>query len=162
MRYTLLDTPWAPLMLAEDERGLYAVTFLNGRLTTRVEDGWTRVSHLESGADRQIEEYLRGERRVFDLRYAARGTEFQRQVWQALDAIPYGVTVSYGEIARRIGRPQAVRAVGAANGANPWPLVRPCHRVIGANGGLTGYGGGLSLKEKLLALEARVLAARSG
>ena len=157
MKYTILQTPWSPLMIAEDESGLYAVTFMDGRLTTVIEDGWTRVETLESGADRQISEYLRGERRVFELRYAERGTEFQSQVWRALDEIPYGVTVSYGDIARMVGRPKAVRAVGAANGANPWPIVRPCHRVIGSNGKLTGYGGGLPLKERLLALESGIL-----
>jgi methylated-DNA-[protein]-cysteine S-methyltransferase len=102
---------------------------------------------------RQLGEYLRGERREFDLVLSPRGTDFQLAVWRELLVIPYGTTISYGALARRIGKPAAVRAVGAANGANPIPIVIPCHRVIGANGSLTGYGGGLPIKRALLALE---------
>ncbi len=109
-------------------------------------------------ARRQLEEYFAGERREFSLALAADGTEFQRQVWQALGTIPYGRTVSYGDIARQIGNPNAVRAVGLANGRNPISIIVPCHRVIGADGSLTGYGGGLERKRFLLALEMRVLA----
>jgi methylated-DNA-[protein]-cysteine S-methyltransferase len=104
-------------------------------------------------ARRQLGEYLAGERRAFDLPLAPRGTEFERQVWQALAAIPYGETRSYLEIAAAIGRPAACRAVGRANGSNPIAVVIPCHRVIGADGSLTGYGGGLPLKRFLLDLE---------
>jgi methylated-DNA-[protein]-cysteine S-methyltransferase len=150
MKYKILTSPWGPLMLADAPQGLYQIAFCDGRPAP---DGWTSVDSLESGADQQLEEYLRGQRRTFELAYAPRGTDFQRQVWEALDQIPYGVTVSYAEIARRIGRPKAVRAVGAANGANPWPIVRPCHRVIGSNGTLTGYAGGLAFKRGLLAFE---------
>ncbi len=102
---------------------------------------------------RQLEEYFRGERRDFDLLLAPRGTVFQLAVWRELQRIPYGTTISYAELARRIGRPAAVRAAGAANGANPIPIVIPCHRVIGADGTLTGYGGGIDKKRALLALE---------
>jgi methylated-DNA-[protein]-cysteine S-methyltransferase len=102
---------------------------------------------------RQLGEYFRGERREFDLVLAPRGTDFQFAVWSELLRIPYGTTISYGALAQRIGKPAAVRAVGAANGANPIPIVIPCHRVIGANGTLTGYGGGLPIKRALLALE---------
>ena len=102
----------------------------------------------------QIEQYCAGERTTFDLELAARGTQFQHAVWDALLGIPYGETRSYGQIARAIGRPQAARGVGAANGANPIGLIVPCHRVIGADGSLTGYGGGLPLKHALLAHEA--------
>ena len=109
-------------------------------------------------ARRQLEEYFAGERREFSLALAAEGTDFQRQVWQALCTIPYGATVSYGDIARQIGNPNAVRAVGLANGRNPISIIVPCHRVIGADGSLTGYGGGLERKRFLLALERRVLA----
>jgi len=104
----------------------------------------------------QIDAYFAGERRRFELPLAAIGTPFQRAVWAALVAIPYGATTTYGELARVIGRPAAVRAVGAANGANPIAIVVPCHRVIGKDGTLTGYGGGLPRKELLLGLEARV------
>ncbi|MEO6785133.1 MAG: methylated-DNA--[protein]-cysteine S-methyltransferase [Chthoniobacteraceae bacterium] len=105
-------------------------------------------------AQRQIEEYFAGERREFSVPVAAEGTDFQRRVWRELCAIPYGTTESYGEIARRIGNPRAVRAVGLANGRNPISIIVPCHRVIGANGTLTGYGGGLERKRFLLALES--------
>ncbi|HLF10200.1 MAG TPA: methylated-DNA--[protein]-cysteine S-methyltransferase [Gammaproteobacteria bacterium] len=109
---------------------------------------------------RQIEEYCAGERTTFDIERAARGTDFQRAVWEALMDIPYGETRSYGEIAKAIGQPQAARGVGAANGANPIGLIVPCHRVIGADGSLTGYGGGLPLKRALLAHEAAYRGAR--
>jgi methylated-DNA-[protein]-cysteine S-methyltransferase len=104
-------------------------------------------------ARRQLEEYFAGERREFSLTLEPAGTDFQRRVWQALRGIPYGATMSYGELARRIGNPRAVRAVGLANGANPISIIVPCHRVIGADGSLTGYGGGLERKRFLLALE---------
>ena len=106
----------------------------------------------------QLEEYFAGDRCAFDLPLSASGTVFQRAVWQALTAIPYGATISYGELARRIGRARAVRAVGLANGRNPLSIVVPCHRVIGANGALTGYGGGLERKRYLLDLEQRAAA----
>jgi methylated-DNA-[protein]-cysteine S-methyltransferase len=102
----------------------------------------------------QVEQYCAGERTVFELERAAAGTQFQCAVWDALMAIPFGETRSYGEIAKAIGQPQAARGVGAANGANPIALIVPCHRVIGADGSLTGYGGGLPLKRALLAHEA--------
>ena len=105
-------------------------------------------------AQRELEEYFEGERREFSLALEPAGTPFQMRVWQALRAIPYGETISYGELARRIGQPRAVRAVGLANGRNPISIIVPCHRVIGANGTLTGYGGGLERKRFLLALES--------
>jgi methylated-DNA-[protein]-cysteine S-methyltransferase len=107
-------------------------------------------------AQSQIEEYFADERREFSVAIEAAGTEFQQRVWRALCAIPYGTTISYGELARRIGKPRAVRAVGLANGRNPISIIVPCHRVIGANGSLTGYGGGLERKRFLLALEGGV------
>jgi methylated-DNA-[protein]-cysteine S-methyltransferase len=103
----------------------------------------------------QLDAYFAGERRAFALKLAPRGTEFQQRVWQALSAIPYGETTTYAAIARTIGQPNAVRAVGAANGRNPISIVVPCHRVIGQDGTLTGYAGGLPSKQRLLALEAR-------
>ncbi|QKR99172.1 methylated-DNA--[protein]-cysteine S-methyltransferase [Sphingomonas sp. CL5.1] len=104
-------------------------------------------------AGRQLDEYFAGRRRAFDLPLRFRGTEFQRAVWSALLAIPFGETSSYGAIARSLGRPGAARAVGAANGRNPISIVAPCHRVVGASGALTGFAGGLAAKETLLALE---------
>lgn len=101
----------------------------------------------------QLREYFAGSRRDFDLALELHGTDFQRAVWEELCRIPYGATISYGELARRIGKPSAIRAVGAANGANPIPVIVPCHRVIGSNGTLTGYGGGLHRKERLLEIE---------
>jgi methylated-DNA-[protein]-cysteine S-methyltransferase len=103
--------------------------------------------------ERQLIEYLEGRRRVFDLPLRLEGSGFQKEVWEAVSRIPYGQTASYGEIAHLIGKPRASRAVGAANGANPIPIVIPCHRVIGKDGSLTGYGGGLALKSRFLALE---------
>ena len=105
---------------------------------------------------KQIEEYCAGKRQQFDLELAAEGTPFQRHVWDALCEIPFGVTTSYGALSKRIGRPNGARAVGLANGANPIGLIVPCHRVIGSDGSLTGYGGGLPLKRALLAHEAEV------
>ncbi len=106
---------------------------------------------------KQLSEYFAGKRTVFELDLALRGTTFQLDVWNALRDIPYGDTISYAELARRIGKPNAVRAVGTANGANPIPVIIPCHRVIGSNGTLTGYGGGIERKQWLLALEGRRL-----
>ena len=107
-------------------------------------------------AERQLSEYFAGKRTQFELPLAPRGTEFQKKVWRSLRQIPFGETKSYAEIARTIGSPRASRAVGAANGKNPLSIVVPCHRVIGASGALTGFGGGLETKTQLLALEARV------
>ncbi len=105
---------------------------------------------------KQIDEYCEGKRRTFDLELAPAGNDFQMKVWKALTEIPFGETTSYGALARKIGYPDAARAVGAANGANPIALIVPCHRVIGSDGSLTGFGGGLPLKRMLLAHEARV------
>ena len=109
-----------------------------------------------------MREYFSGRRTEFDLPLAPEGTEFQRTVWRHLQDIPYGQTISYGELAKRVGNPKASRAVGAANGCNPLPIVIPCHRVIGANGKLTGFGGGLPTKEMLLSLEARTIETLGG
>lgn len=118
-------------------------------------DAEPKTTPLLSRAAKQLTEYFAGEREAFDLPLAPRGTDFQRDVWKALERIPFGKTVSYAHIAKQIGRPAAVRAVGAANGSNPISLIIPCHRVIGADGSLTGYGGGLPRKRWLLAHENR-------
>jgi methylated-DNA-[protein]-cysteine S-methyltransferase len=117
-------------------------------------EGWREGDHaVLRQAQAQLAEYFAGQRRDFDLPLAPQGTEFQREVWWELANIPFGGTISYAELALRVGRPTATRAVGAANGRNPLPIVLPCHRVIGADGSLTGFGGGLPTKEFLLQLE---------
>jgi methylated-DNA-[protein]-cysteine S-methyltransferase len=118
---------------------------------------WREGDHaVLRDARRQLEAYFDGTRREFDLPLAPRGTQFQLAVWQSLRGIPYGDTISYAQLAQRIGKPNAMRAVGAANGRNPLPIVVPCHRVIGANGDLTGFGGGLPTKRFLLELEGAI------
>jgi methylated-DNA-[protein]-cysteine S-methyltransferase len=119
--------------------------------------GWQEDASELIEPVRQLRAYFAGQLDNFDLALSPQGTPFQQRVWSELCKIPYGETISYGELARRIGNPNASRAVGLANGSNPIPIVIPCHRVIGSNGKLTGYGGGLPIKEKLLALEKRQL-----
>jgi len=148
-----LDSPVGRLLLAGDGESLIHVHFQSGPRPLRPADSWIPDPAPLRTAVAQLGEYFAGERRRFDLSLAPRGTEFQRRVWRALREIPYGKTISYGELARRIGNPSASRAVGLANGANPLPIIVPCHRVIGADGTLTGFGGGLPIKRKLLALE---------
>jgi len=152
--YAFTPTPIGTLLLVQSEAGLLSIRF-EGRDDVP-EPGWIHNPAALSEVIRQRAEYFDGQRQTFDLPLAPAGTPFQQEVWQALRAIPYGETVSYGEIARQIGKPDAVRAVGAANGKNPIPIIVPCHRVIGSNGTLTGYAGGLSIKEALLALEHRI------
>lgn len=148
-----IDSPVGRLLLAGDGASLIHVCFQSGPRPRRPESGWIADPAPFQAASAQLAEYFAGGRRAFDLPLAPRGTEFQRCVWRALAEIPYGGTLSYGELARRIGKPGASRAVGLANGANPLPIVVPCHRVIGADGSLTGFGGGLPIKRTLLALE---------
>ncbi len=126
----------------------------DGRKPKTIATGWQEASPRPSRTRRrQLEEYFAGDRTTFDIPLAAEGAPFEREVWHALEEIPYGETVSYGEIARRVGQPTAARAVGTANGRNPIAVIVPCHRVIGADGSLTGYGGGLERKRLLLELE---------
>ena len=154
--YDELPTPIGRLRLVADAQGLREVWFESGRHQKAPDPRWTRDADQLAFARVQLEEYFAGMRQMFALPLHPLGTPFQLAVWQELARIPYGTTVSYGELARRIGQPQAVRAVGAANGRNPLPIVLPCHRVIGADGSLTGFGGGLPTKRSLLALEQRV------
>lgn len=146
----LFDTPLG-LMGLEEENGAIVRLLLPGAPVPRIA---CHETPLLTEGKRQLLEYLAGVRRVFDLPLAPKGTEFYRSVWRALEEIPYGETRSYRDIAQAVGRPRAVRAVGQANHHNPIPIIIPCHRVVGANGSLTGYGGGLDLKERLLRLEA--------
>ena len=154
MYYCYLDTPIGELLLAGEDDALSLIGFPKGSMRREPEPDWIFNEQRLANACQQLREYFDGERREFDLPLELGGTEFQVSVLEALQEIPYGETTSYGEIARRIGRPKAVRAVGAANGRNPIPIVVPCHRVIGSTGDLTGFGGGLDTKEALLRLEA--------
>ena len=156
MRCCEITTPIGRLRLAGDEKGLRSISFENRFPPAAPAESPLRREELFREAIVQLDAYFAGELRRFDLPLAPEGTPFQREVWSALTAIPYGETVSYGELARRLGRPAASRAVGAANGQNPIPIVIPCHRVIGADGSLTGFGGGLAIKRRLLDLEAGV------
>lgn len=151
---TLVPSPVGPLLLAACDEGLRAIEFHTSKHPVVREPDWRPGDHpwLRRAAV-QLEEYFAGTRRTFDLPLVPRGTPFQCRVWLALADIPYGHTESYGELARRLGQPRAVRAVGAANGRNPLPIVLPCHRVIGSDGQLTGFGGGLPTKRFLLELE---------
>jgi methylated-DNA-[protein]-cysteine S-methyltransferase len=154
MYYCYLDTPIGELLLAGDDDALCLVGFPEGSMRRDPEADWIYNEKPFVAARQQLTEYFAGERRAFDLPLKLSGTEFQMSVLHALQQIPYGETTSYAEIAERIGRPKAVRAVGAANGRNPIPIIVPCHRVVGSHGDLTGFGGGLDTKEALLRLEA--------
>jgi len=154
--HTHMASPVGPLLLCATTAGLSGIYMASDRHAPRaVPPTSRRDDHAFAVVRRQLDEYFAGTRHAFDLPLDLAGTPFQRAVWAALCAIPYGTTISYGELARRIGKPRAVRAVGLANGRNPVSIVVPCHRVIGANGALTGYGGGLPNKRLLLGLEAR-------
>ena len=153
MKYTYMKSPIGRLLLAGDESGLGLIGFPEGRMVIEPAAAWIEARHVFAEAIRQLEAYFAGELRDFDLPLAPQGTPFQLDVWARLREIPYGQTISYGELAMRIGNPKASRAVGMANGRNPLPIVVPCHRVIGSSGKLTGFGGGLPTKEALLALE---------
>jgi methylated-DNA-[protein]-cysteine S-methyltransferase len=143
------DTDIGKITIAEEDGYITHVLFSHENLP----DSRVNETALLKDAHKQISEYLKGERRSFDLPLSPSGTEFQQRVWKALTGIPYGETVTYEDIARKVGNEKACRAVGMANNRNPISLIIPCHRVIGKNGKLTGYGGGLGIKEYLLKLE---------
>jgi methylated-DNA-[protein]-cysteine S-methyltransferase len=155
--YDYLATPIGKLLLAADAQGLREVWFETGKHRKQPAPDWQHQPAKLAFARKQLEEYFAGERQTFNLPLHPLGTTFQVQVWHTLANIPYGTTISYAELARRIGQPLAVRAVGAANGRNPLPIVLPCHRVIGSDGSLTGFGGGLPTKRFLLGMEDRVV-----
>src|SRR5437016_12394309 len=150
-------SPLGPLMLVADDAGLRQIVFPSNGSAAEPEPSWEENPSAFQEAIGKLTVYFAGQLETFDLALAPDGTPFQRRIWDELRKIPYGETISYGELARRIGNPNASRAVGLANGSNPIPIIIPCHRVIGSNGKLTGYGGGLPIKEKLLALERRQL-----
>lgn len=157
-KFKTMPSPVGALTLVASDAGLIAILWENDR------PGRVKLGAMEEAPDhpllieagRQIQEYFAGERTSFSVPLDFRGTDFQKSVWAALLTIPFGETRSYGEIARQIGRPSASRAVGAANGRNPISIIAPCHRVIGTNGALTGFAGGLAAKEALLGMERRV------
>jgi methylated-DNA-[protein]-cysteine S-methyltransferase len=155
MYYDYLDTPIGRLLLVAGAQGLRHIAFESGRHPTRIASDWQADRGALREARAQLAAYFAGQLTTFDLPLAPRGSAFQQQVWRELRQIPYAATTSYGEIARRLGDPAASRAVGAANGRNPLPIVVPCHRVIGADGSLTGFGGGLPVKRFLLEHEQR-------
>ncbi len=153
--YATMDSPLGELLLTGDGRhltGLYMTPHTHG---PERDPAWVHDRAAFDGAIRQLQEYFDGQRVTFEIPLAADGTEFQRRVWMALRDIPFAQTVTYGDIAREIGNPKGVRAVGLANGRNPISIIVPCHRVIGHNGTLTGYGGGIERKRWLLEHEAR-------
>ena len=152
----IIETPIGALNARVDEAGRLVELHFD-KLSELGSSPAAEPSTTDWPVAKQLAEYFSAKRTAFELDLAPRGTEFQLAVWNALLAIPYGDTISYAELARRIGKPSAVRAVGAANGANPIPVIIPCHRVIGSNGTLTGYGGGIERKQWLLALEGRRL-----
>jgi methylated-DNA-[protein]-cysteine S-methyltransferase len=153
--YTTMKSPIGPLLLAGDERGLRLVHFVTGRRPKSPDRDWIEDKSPFKEVIRQMQSYFEAKLTDFDVPLVLEGTEFQLQVWRNLRKIPYGETISYGQLAKRIGNPDAARAVGLANGSNPIPIIIPCHRVIGSNGSLTGFGGGLPVKKKLLALESK-------
>ncbi len=154
MYYCYLETPIGELLLAGETDALFMIGFPKGAMRRDPEPDWIYNEKRLAAVCEQLQEYFAGTRKEFDLSLELSGTEFQVSVLQALQGIPYGQTTSYGAIAKQIGRPKALRAVGAANGRNPIPIVVPCHRVIGSTGELTGFGGGLDTKGALLRLEA--------
>jgi methylated-DNA-[protein]-cysteine S-methyltransferase len=157
MLYTSFESPIGELLAVGDGQALHGLYMQEGRTAIAVRADWVPADEPFPEVRAQLADYFDGRRTAFDLPLALQGTPFQLQVWRALQDIPYGETISYGEQARRIGRPADPRAVGQANGRNPIAVIVPCHRVIGADGSLTGYGGGVERKRHLLELEAGVL-----
>ena len=155
--YTQLDSPLGPLTLTGNGKTLTAIWFATPKHHKVLQNlsHWRRDDMAFTEVTKQLQEYFVGQRQVFTIEMAPEGTPFQQQVWMALREIPYGQTMSYGQIARAIGNDKAVRAVGTANGCNPLAPIVPCHRVIGADGSMTGYAGGLERKRWLLEMEAR-------
>ena len=155
MNYSYVESPIGDLLVAGEDGVLKLVSFPEGNMARHPGDGWVRADAEFDTVRRELTEYFDGKRESFDISLAPDGTDFQRDVLDALQQIPYGETRTYGEIAEDLGNPKASRAVGAANGRNPIPILIPCHRVIGSDGSLTGFGGGIDTKQFLLDLERR-------
>ena len=171
LEFCYIDSPIGKLLLAgknnmpqnnsrqnsaDQNEVLHIISFSTGRAVRKPQENWVENRSGFSQTKQELAEYFAGERTQFTVKLETEGTEFQKQVWQELAKIPYGLTTTYGQMAKNIARPKASRAVGAANGANPIPIILPCHRVIGANKSLTGFAGGLPIKEFLLDLEQTV------
>ena len=162
MNYEIVESPFGTLLLVSDGQALIRLEFIDLEDGLEPEAGWKLQSDTVLQATRkQLGEWCAGERQKFDLPLALQGTDFQQKVWQQLRQIPFGETSTYGELAAVLGKPKAARAVGAANGKNPIPLIIPCHRVNGSDGSLTGYAWGLERKKQLLEFERRTETARS-
>jgi methylated-DNA-[protein]-cysteine S-methyltransferase len=150
LAYTYVSTPIGNLLLAGDDAHLHLISFPGGSRTRKPQSGWRRDDVLFGRVSEELSAYFAADLKEFTIPLELTGTAFQKAVWRALQTIPYGETWSYGGLAKNIGFPSGSRAVGAANGANPIPIIIPCHRVIGANGSLTGFGGGIDTKRYLL------------
>jgi methylated-DNA-[protein]-cysteine S-methyltransferase len=153
--YAHYESPLGAMLLAADENGLRMISFAQGSRAQRPRPDWHEDNAPFAETIRQLRAYFGGKLKNFDVPLSLEGSDFQLRVWQLLRAIPYGETISYGQLACRVGNPKAARAVGLANGSNPIPIIIPCHRVIGSNGSLVGYGGGLPIKKALLLIEGR-------
>jgi methylated-DNA-[protein]-cysteine S-methyltransferase len=155
--YDYYESPCGRMLLTADEKAITSVSFIGQKYAPRVQRGWARDgAHAPiARAKRELAEYFAGKRTRFSVKLAPQGTPFQRKVWKAIRAVGFGQTIAYAELARRAGRPGSARAAGAATGRNPIGVLVPCHRIVGADGSLTGYAGGLTKKKALLALEAR-------
>ena len=156
LEYTYMETPVGQLMLAGEGEVLHHLSFPSGKMCFKPKPDWDYHAAAFKQTRHQIDDYFAGQLKRFNLALAPSGTEFQMQVLGALQKIPFGQMRSYKDIAEAIGRPNSMRAVGAANGRNPIPLIIPCHRVVGADGSLTGFGGGLDTKAFLLRLEGAI------
>jgi methylated-DNA-[protein]-cysteine S-methyltransferase len=155
--YDYYDSPHGRMLLVADEKAITGVSFVGQKYAPRVQGDWQRDARHAPirQAKRELAEYFGGRRKRFSVRLAPKGTPFQRAVWKAIASVAFGKTIAYAELARRAGRPRSARAAGAATGRNPIGIIVPCHRIVGSNGSLTGYAGGLAKKRALLALEAR-------
>jgi methylated-DNA-[protein]-cysteine S-methyltransferase len=155
--YDYFQSPHGRMLLVADDNALASVSFAGQKYAPRVGKGWMRDgAHAPiAKAKRELAEYFAGRRKRFSVKLAPQGTVFQRKVWKAIAGVAFGRTIAYAELARRAGRPGSARAAGAATGRNPLGIIVPCHRIVGSNGSLTGYAGGLAKKRALLELEAR-------
>ena len=152
-KYAWIDSPVGKLFLSRDEAGLRELRFARNLPPEHPADDWIEDRAAFEDVIAELRDYFAGERKRFEIALAPEGTPFQRKTWETLRRIPFGETITYSELARRVGNPRACRAVGAANGRNPLSIVIPCHRVVGSRGKLTGYAGGVDVKRRLLELE---------
>lgn len=160
-KFDYLETPLGRMLLAANDEGLTGVHFVGQKYYPAEREGWIRDGKALGKAKEELSEYFEGERAVFTVRLAAEGTPFQKAIWNEIAKVRFGETITYAELARRAGFPNCARAAGAATGRNPIGVIVPCHRILGTNGALTGYAGGLSKKKALLALEGVAWAGRS-